>query len=615
MSAAGTRPTLEDRSMPAADRRLAATLLAVALALPAAAAPAGGGADLVLVNGRIITVDPRDSIAQGLAVQDGRIVAIGSSAAIRALAGRRTTIVDLHGRTATPGLIDAHAHIADGGRSAVYALELVEARSVAEIVRLVAERVRGLKPGEWLRGDGWDEGKLAERRYVTARDLDAVAPANPVWLEHTSGHYGVANSVALKLAGVTAASADPAAGTIDHGADGAPSGVLKESAQELVVHLIPAWTLEQRRAGILASLALMNREGMTGVKDPAIDPEDWDAYASLGREGRLSAHVCVLFYTAPTLAAAEANVARLAALPRPPATAAGGNLIACGVKIFMDGSGGAPTAWVYDEWHRKSVEIDAGNRGYPALDPELYRAQVRLFHEAGIHVGTHAIGDRAIDWVVDTYAAVLAAKPTQGLRHSIIHANIPSEHAIAEMARLERDYDAAYPESQAPFLWWIGDLYAGTFGPARAQRLNPFHTYTERGIRWGGGSDYQVTPLPARYGLWASVARETLLGTYGRQPFGTSESVDVRTALKSYTVWAARQLFIEGEAGSLERGKSADIAVWDRDPYAVPTAELKDLRCELTLFRGRVVYRAAGSPLSIRGGAGGRPSATAASGT
>ncbi len=582
--------------------RFLATALATACATPSGAAPAG--ADLVLVHGHILTVDARDSVAEALAVKDGRIVRIGTDREVRSLAGPATTVIDLQGRTATPGLIDTHAHISDGGLSAVYALELGEARSVAQIVRLVAERVRSLKPGEWLRGDGWDEGKLAEGRYVLARDLDAVAPANPVWLVHTSGHYGVANSAALRLAGIDAATADPPAGTIDRDAAGQPTGVLKEAAQRSVTGLIPPWTLEQRRAGILASLDLMHREGMTAVKDPAIEPEDWEAYASLGRDGRLSAHVCVLWYTAPTLAAAEANVTRLAALPRPPATAAGGNLVSCGVKIFMDGSGGAPTAWVYDEWHRRSVEIAAGNRGYPALDPDLYRQQVRLFHAAGIHVGTHAIGDRAIDWVVDTYAEVLAAQPTKGLRHSIIHANIPTDHGIETMARLQRDYDAGYPESQAPFTWWIGDLYAGTFGPERAVRLNPFHTYLEHGIRWGGGSDYQVTPLPARYGLWASVARETLLGTYGRQPFGTRESVDVRTALRSYTAWAARQLFIDGEAGTLEVGKSADVAVWDRDPYSVPTAELKDMRCELTLFRGALVYRAAGSPVVVRAGRG-----------
>jgi len=180
---------------------------------------------------------------------------------------------------------------------------------------------------------------------------------------------------------------------------------------------------------------------------------------------------------------------------------------------------------------------------------------------------------------------------------------------------LQHDYDAGYPESQPPFLWWIGDLYAGTFGPVRASRLNPLHSYAEQRIRWGGGSDYPITPLPARYGLWASVARETLLGTYGRQPFGTREAVDVRTALRSYTVWAARQLFIENEAGSLEPGKSADVAVWDRDPYSVPTAGLKDMRCELTLFRGQVVHRVASSPVEIHEARGRAASGRAAFGT
>ena len=587
--------------------RLVTALLSSCLWITGAATVAAEerGADLVLVNGRIITVDPRDSIAEALAVRNGRIIAVGSNREIRSLTERSTTVIDLHGRTATPGLMDTHAHILEGGAGELYSVQLSDAKSIGEVTRRVAARVAQLKPGEWLRGSGWDEGKLVEGRYVEARDLDAVAPANPVWLMHTTGHYGVANSFALKLAGITADSVAPPAGTIDRDSAGRPTGVLKEAAMGAMLRLVPPWTAEQRRSGILASLALMSREGMTAVKDPRIGPADWEAYSALGSEGKLTAHVCVLWYVEPNRTAAEALVRRLAVLPKPPATTAGGNLMSCGVKMFMDGSGGARTAWVYDDWHRKSVEIDTGNRGYPALDPELYRSQVRLFHEAGIPVGTHAIGDRAIDWVVDTYSAVLAAKPVRGLRHSIIHSNIPTDHALDVMARLQRDYDAGYPEPQATFTWWIGDNYAGNFGPERAQRLNPFHSYLERGIRWAGGSDYFVTPLPARYGLWSSVAREALLGTYGLQPFGTRESVDIRTALKSFTVWAARQLYIEDEAGSLETGKSADVAIWDRDPYSVPTADLKEMHCELTLFRGKIVYRAAGSPVRIR-----TPSAT-----
>lgn len=556
-----------------------------------AAGPKSGRADLVLVNGKVLTMDGHNSVAQGVAIGAGRILAVGSNEQVRALAKPDATIIDLQGRSATPGLIDTHAHIAAGGVQKLYSVDLSDARDIAEVRRRVADRAAKLKPGDWLLGAGWDEGKLAERRYIVARDLDDVSPANPVWLEHTTGHYGVANSQALKSAAVGPATPDPVGGTIDRDTDRHPTGVLKEGAQDAVMRIIPPTTVGQEASGILESLALMHREGMTGVKDPAISPTQWEAYESLDRNGQLQAHVCVLWRSQPTLESARALVARLGQLPKPPRPVHT-NLMSCGVKYFMDGSGGARTAWMYEDWNKNVTDTDTGNKGYPVIDPQVYRESVRLFDAAGIHVATHAIGDHAIDWVVDTYAQVLAAHPVKHLRHAIIHANTPTDHAIEVMARLQHEYDAGYPETQAPFTWWIGDNYAGNLGPKRALRLNPYHTYLERGIQWGGGSDYPVTPLPARYGLWASMARTTLSGRYGTQPFGTAESVDLRTALKSYTVWAAHELFLDAETGSLEPGKSADIAVWDLDLTAVPDiAALKDMRCVLTLFRGKVVFR------------------------
>jgi predicted amidohydrolase YtcJ len=549
-------------------------------------------ADLVLVHGTVLTVDARDSVARALAVRGGRIVAVGTDRDILRLVGAGTRRIDLHGRTATPGLIDSHAHISDGGVAELYHVRLSDVTSVAEAVRRVREGISRLEPGEWLQGDGWDEGKLAERRYLTAADLDPVSPDNPVWLNHTTGHYGVANTAALRLAKISASSPDPKAGTIDRDAGGAPTGVLKESAQDLVGDLIPPPTAEERKAGILRSIELLHREGMTAVKDPSIGRPTWDAYAELLREGRLAERVCVLWYAGTTLESARAALADIEAQPRPPQSLGDGRLVSCGAKIFMDGSGGGRTAWVYKDWNKNSTGLDAGNFGYPAVDPEVYRQQVRLFHDAGVHVGTHAIGDRAIDWVLDTYAEVLTEKPTAGLRHSIIHANIPTDHAIATMASLQSKYDAGYPEAQAPFTWWIGDTYAGNFGPERSLRLMPLKTYLDKGILWGGGSDYPVTPLPARYGLWSSVEREALKGTFGRHPFGTAEAVDIHAALRSYTRWAARQLFLEARTGSLEVGKDADIAVWDRNPYAMPPAELRNLHCEITLLSGAVVFDA-----------------------
>jgi hypothetical protein len=160
---------------------------------------------------------------------------------------------------------------------------------------------------------------------------------------------------------------------------------------------------------------------------------------------------------------------------------------------------------------------------------------------------------------------------------------------------LQKEFDAGYPEPSAAFNWWLGDTYAGNFGDARALRLNPFRSYLQHGMTWANGSDFGVTPFPARYGIWSAVARETLLGTYGATPFGTAESVDVHTALKSVTLWAAKQMFLERQIGSIEVGKLADLAVWDRDFYRVPTAQLKDAACLLTVFDGKVVYRKPGS--------------------
>ena len=556
-------------------------------------------ADRVLVSGRIITIDAADSIAEAVAIKDGRILAVGTNAQVLALTGPGTERIDLHGLTATPGLLDAHCHFADGAVDRLYVLDLSYpgVKSVGDVVaRLQTERA---KPGEWIRGRGWDEGKLAERRYILASDLDAVVPDRPVWLSHTMGHYGVANSVALKKAGITRDSPDPPGGTIDRDAQGRPTGVLKEAAQALVERLIPPMSEEQRRESIRALAREFNREGMTGLKDPGIGPEIWDAYQRLLAERGLSVRVFALWHGGESLEETRQIAERIGPFSKPYRSTGDAHLVSGGVKLYMDGSGGARTAWLHDEWNRNWSEVDVGNRGYPAADPDLRREQIRLYHDSGIHVSTHAIGDRAIDWVVDSYALALEEKPVAGLRHGIIHANIPTDRALGRMAELQRTYDAAYPEPSSTFMWWIGDTYAGNFGPERCPRLNPFRSYLDRGIRWAGGSDFGVTPFPARFGLWAAMARETLLGVYGSNPYGRDQAVDIRTALRSYTIWAARQMFLEDSIGSIAVGKRADIAVWDKDLYAAPPAEIKDLECQMTLFDGQIVHRAASARITV----------------
>ncbi len=599
------RPVFGRAGTFAAARIVAARIVAAGIVVPAAIAAAAvgmacgetgqaGRADLILTGGPVITLDADSRVAEAVAVRGHRVVAVGSVAEIEAMAGPGTERVDLAGRTVTPGLMDAHVHFASGGASRLYRLDLSypNVENIGDVQRLVAEQAERVGEGEWVRGGGWDEGKLEELRYILASDLDEVAAGHPVWLSHTMGHYGVANSLALEMAGITAETPDPPGGTIDRDADGNPTGVLKESAQGLVSSLIPGLGPEQQREGIRSLAAAFNAECMTGGKDPGIGRGTWDAYRDVLADGDLSVRIFVLWRGREgTVDEVRAFADSLATFTRPYESTGDDNLISGGVKLFIDGSGGARTAWMYEDWNREHTGTDTGNRGYPTMDPDELRGRFRAYHDAGLHVSIHSIGDRAIDWTVDSFVEALAATPTRGLRHGIIHSNIPTDRALDLMAGLQRDWDAAYPEPSPTFTWWIGDTYAGNFGPERALRLNPFRSYRERGMIWASGSDYFVTPFPARYGVWASVARQPLLGVYGPQPYGTEESVDAETALRSFTTWAAHQMFLEDKVGTIEPGKYADLAVWDRNPLTVPTPELRDMTCEMTVFNGEVVYR------------------------
>jgi predicted amidohydrolase YtcJ len=369
-----------------------------------------------------------------------------------------------------------------------------------------------------------------------------------------------------------------------------------------VRRLIPRFTPEQVEEGLVKIVEEFNKEGMTAVKDPGVGPGKWEAYQRVLDQNKLTVRAFILWDTGQTIEDARRLIDRVGAFTKPYISTGDDTLISGGIKIYLDGSGGARTAWLYKEWNKNYKEVDKGNYGYPVIAPEIFRKQILMFHNAGLHVSVHAIGDRAIDWVMDSYVLALKDNPIYGLRHGIIHCNIPTDRAIEMMVEMQKNHDSGYPESQSTFLWWLGDTYAGNFGPERSLRLKPFKTYLEKNIIWGGGSDFRVTPFAARYGLWASIARKTLLGVYGSIPYGVDESVDIHNALRSYTIWNARQLFMENKIGSIEEGKYADIAVWDKDIYTIPTDEIKDLKCQLTLVDGRIVYKAPETPVTISEG-------------
>ena len=551
--------------------------------------------DILLINGNIITMGDDDPIVEAVSIRGNEIVAIGTTTEVTESAGPDTQIIDLGGLTVTPGLIDVHNHFAWGAFDEYFSLNLSypTVTSIDGVLARIKEAVEARDPDEWIIGAEWDAGKLAEGRDISATDLDAVSPNHPVWLLHASAHYGVANSRALELAGISDSTNAPEGGVIGRDDEGNPTGILTDQAMNLIGEVAPAATTEQFDEATTHLIRQLNAEGITTLKDPEIDQRHWDAYKQIKSRGDLTVRVFALWGRPDTMADANELLERIAPITHPQSGSGDDHLISGGVKLYIDGSGTARTAWVYDEWNKNLSETDEGNFGLVYVDPEILFEQIRLFHNAGIHLGVHAIGDRAIDFTMDSYDKVISENPIYGLRHSIIHCNIPTDRAMDLMFKLQKSYDAGYPEIQPAFLWWIGDAYAANFGERRNPRVLPLNTFLERGIRWAASSDFNVSPFAPRYGLWASVARQTLLGTHGDHPWGTEESITVQNALKSYTTWASRQVFLEDKIGSIETGKYADIIVWDRDPYSVPTEELKEMKALLTLMNGEVVHRAA----------------------
>jgi predicted amidohydrolase YtcJ len=547
-------------------------------------------ADLVLRHGVVLTVDTSDRVAEALAIRDGHVIAVGTDDSVGRLVGPKTKVIDLAGRTVTPGLIDTHAHLLSSGVDEALKVDLTQTASLDELTAKVKARVDTTPPGAWVEGFGWNEGILKEHRGPTLAELDAVSDGHPILLENVTHHYAIVNSAALALAHIEAETKDPPGGKIERDPEGKPNGMLRERAAiDKIASQISPVTPEQYKMVLRRMVAKMHAEGMTGVKD-LVNPTEWAAYALFAREGGLTVHMCPLFWAGASVESGTVALNEIMKARREAATLPGGDLEVCGAKILLDGSAAGRTAWRYEDYPVDARHPAPTGRGFPNVEPNVYRKMVLQFNAAGVSVGTHAIGDRTIDLVVDTYAEALRQHPSVGLRHSVIHAHEPTEHALEVMADLQKRYDAAIPETQAEFLWWLGDVLPGAFGPERSQHLMPLATYRKRGILFAGGSDYGVTPLAARYGLWASVAREPLKGTFGPHPFGTAEAVDVHTALKSYTIWAARQIFQDKQTGSLEVGKWADLAVWDRNPYAVGTDSLKDMRCMMTVYKGKMVF-------------------------
>ncbi|MSO50547.1 MAG: amidohydrolase [Acidobacteria bacterium] len=536
--------------------------------------PSEPAPDRVFINGRIWTGDARMPEAQALATRGDRIVGIGVSPRIRALATGATEVIDLGGRRVVPGFNDAHWHLPTR-RTA----DLVDAGNVQEIQRRLVEFARTLGPDDWVTGRGWGPSDFPDNR-AHRRYLDAVFSNRPVLLTDRDGHQTLANSWALTLAKVTRATKDPANGRIDRGTDGEPTGLLKEGASSLVRRLIPPVNADQVYRALLAemdkaaSFGLTSLQVASGVGGSGVE---YLAYQKALREGTLKVRVRLGVPFARDVTPVQ--LTEFVALR----DGHRDGMLAYGIaKGMLDGTVDAHTAAMLEPY------AGSTDTGLPMwAQPDLNRV-VATYDKAGIQVELHAIGDRAIRMALDAFEQAAKDNSTTGRRHRVEHIEVP---ALVDLPRFKAlgviaSTQAMFASPDAITL----TNYAPALGPSRASHSNAFKLFDDAGAVQAFGSDYPVFTMNVMRGVHAAVTREMPDGT----PAGgwyPDHRISVEAAIRHFTADAAYASFDETMKGTLAVGKLADFAVLSDDIFAIPPAKLSGVTVVLTVMGGRQTFR------------------------
>ena len=533
--------------------------------------------DLVLVGGRILTMDSRSSVAEALAVRDGRILAVGSDAAVRPMAGPQTRVIDLAGKTVVPGLIDTHAHFGAAGLGD-YVVNLGPAKSVAGALELLKAFVARKKPGEWIITGGWHPpSQLAEKRYLTRQEIDSVAPNNPVYLR-TVGHFAMANSLALQKAGIDKTSPNPSGGSFEKDASGELTGVLVETAIPLVENLVPPFTEDEEIRQYKIAEGVLNSYGITSVVEGATSARDTRTLQKIALSNAATLRVGLMYRPEPPaeLSAWEAIMSGSGA------TSGFGDdwLKFGGIKIFYDGGMTLRTAMMRDVY----PDSHDNYRGIAQQTPERLKQLVSIANKSNWRVGVHVVGDLGVDQVLDAFEAADKEKSIRDRRFILIHASLirPEQMDRARALGVRVDF-------QNVFMWDKAATVERFLGKATADRALPTKTLIDRmGLdNLGAGTDFPVNPINPFLNIYIMVTRKDPNGNV----YGASEAISREQALRLYTSAASRYMFDEGRKGTLEAGKLADLAVLSADIMSVPDDQIKDIKADMTMVGGKVVFQ------------------------
>ncbi len=534
--------------------------------------PAAEAPDVIFTSGLVWTGSGDGRAPTAIAVRGERILAVGSDAEVEQLATRATRRVRLKGRRVVPGFIDNHTHFIDGGFG-LAGVQLRDAATPEEFANRIGAFAAS-NPDGWVLGGTWDH-ELWGGELPTKDWIDSLTAETPVFVSRLDGHMGLANTRALSLAGITADTPDPPGGEIVRDEEGRPTGVLKDAAQSLVFGVIPTPSEAEMDRALRAAADHATSHGVTMITDMG----SWDGLATYRRaadRGDLDLRV----YAVVPLASWE----RLAGYVREHGRG-DARLFWGGVKAFVDGSLGSTTAWFYDPY-----QDDPTTAGLMVTDSAALRASILAADSAGLHVIVHAIGDRANDWLLDVFQAARHANGPRDRRFRIEHAQHLTRDAIRRMGE-----EGVIPSAQPYHAIDDGRWAEKRIGPARIETTYPFRDLLDAGAALTFGSDWTVAPLNPLLGIYAAVTRRTIDGA---NPAGwvPAQKITVEEALTAYTSANAYASFLEGDLGTLEPGKFADLVVLSEDILAVDPVAIENVRADLTMIGGRVVYERDDSP-------------------
>lgn len=531
---------------------------------------------LIFTNGVVLTQSGVDGTALA-SDREGRIIGVGSDAEIESLAGPNTKRVNLNGRALIPGFFDCHMHILDLGlKLGQQDLSTPPVASISDILDLLKTRLKQNPGVSVLLGNRYDQNKLAEKRHPTASELDQVTRDIPIRLEHTSGHAAVCNSKALEMLGIDSTTPNPAGGEIEHTKDGKPTGLLLETAcWENQDRIVPEPTEPELQDALKRAGGYLLERGITSASDAACSLDEVDIYKRGVFTQGIRQRLNLMMDWAEIVEEYGSEE-----LPKPqelqPAAISGHQLHVGQAKLFSDGAITTRTCWL-----TQPFEAMPDNYGIPIHQPDKLRNLIIQAHRRGWQLAVHAIGDRAIETVLDSYAEAQRQQTRPRPDHRIEHCMLLNPDLIARLRR-QNVWTIGQPE----FISSLGDAYITALGRERADRINPYATLDSVGAAVAFSSDCPVVPGSPLAGLYAAMARRTPMG----QVLNARECLNAETALYAYTAAPAYATRTDTDRGTLEAGKWADMVILSRNPLTTNLEEWKSVEVDATFIAGECLY-------------------------